>query len=228
MLSLIFLLFSTEEQVNTTKNTSPHHQQEPPISNRSRIKAMLAKSLDETFENFKKNEAENKQLKERLETLENLMEQSDSASSLSERLKMIEEIRDLKIRLAVSMPPEEKLKMTEEIRDLKIQLSTYCSPEEKFKMAKEIRDLKIALSTSVSPEEKLKMKEEIKHLNEQIAEMNYCTICYEHKLDCALNCGHVFCQSCTTSFRTCPMCRTNVTQTLVIFLDAIDRTPAAS
>ena len=41
--------------------------------------------------------------------------------------------------------------------------------------------------------------------------MNLCGICFMNKMEMALACGHMFCDSCITDWRkkqnTCPMCR---------------------
>ena len=45
-----------------------------------------------------------------------------------------------------------------------------------------------------------------------------CSICCDNKLDCTLNCGHVFCMKCAQELRNCPTCRTSVTFRNKIYL----------
>ena len=45
-----------------------------------------------------------------------------------------------------------------------------------------------------------------------------CSICFDNKLDCTLNCGHVFCTTCAQELRRCPTCRTSVTVRNKIYL----------
>jgi len=46
----------------------------------------------------------------------------------------------------------------------------------------------------------------------------HCKICYERKLDCALNCGHVYCTECVETTAVCPECRADIVDRRRIYL----------
>ncbi|KAG2391747.1 hypothetical protein C9374_013232 [Naegleria lovaniensis] len=52
----------------------------------------------------------------------------------------------------------------------------------------------------------------------QPSEVNECMVCMEQNKDCALNCGHVYCNRCAYALKRCPMCDSVVSTRLKLYL----------
>ena len=73
------------------------------------------------------------------------------------------------------------------------------------------------LAREVTSSELSQVKLTLKHMERMLEDHKACPLCMEHDKDMVLNCGHQFCEMCSTTLTDCPFCRKGVSMRLRLF-----------